>query len=96
MGKKIDKAVTEPALPSSNSKTITMQRKTRVFFAPIAILLVLTLLIYQLPARPESKPAPDSSCCKEKTSCSEPGKPAADDLMMENLSRQFILVSPIN
>jgi hypothetical protein len=73
-----------------------MQRKTRVFFAPIAILLVLTLLIYQLPARPEAKPAQDSSCCKEKTSCSEPVKSAADDLMMENLSRQFILVSPIN
>jgi hypothetical protein len=73
-----------------------MQRKTRVLFAPIAILLVLTLLIYQLPAGPEVKPAPDSSCCKEKTNCPEPGKSASDDLMMENLSRQFIFISPTN
>lgn len=58
---------------------------------------MIILLMFGLPARPTEETSAEETCCeKAEGACNEPAKAPADDLMMENLSRQFIFVSPLN
>ncbi len=74
-----------------------MQPRSKIIFTYFTIAIVVILLMFGLPARPTEAPSTGETCCeKAEGPCAEPGNAPADDLMMENLSRQFILVSPIN
>ncbi len=74
-----------------------MQPGFRIIFTYITIAVLIVLLVFTLPARTAEKPEASEPCClKTEGTCTEPGKGSSDDLMLENLSRQFILVSPLN
>jgi len=74
-----------------------MQRGIRIIFTYLAIALLLITLAFVLPDRTrENTNSIEPSCVKTEGVCAEPGKVPADDLMLENLSRQFIFVSPVN
>lgn len=74
-----------------------MQPRSKIIFTYFTIAIVIILLMFGLPARTSQGTNAEDTCCeKAEGACSEPGKTPVDDLMMENLSRQFILVSPIN
>lgn len=74
-----------------------MQRGIRILLTYLSIALLLVLLAFVLPDRTtENTSSRQPNCVKTEGVCAEPGKVPADDLMLENLSRQFILVSPIN
>ena len=74
-----------------------MQPRSKIIFTYFAIAIVVILLVFALPARTAEKTSKEDTCCeKAGGTCGEPGKGTSDDLMLENLSRQFILVSPIN
>ncbi len=74
-----------------------MQRGIRIILAYISIAFLLVLLAFVLPDRTtENVNINQPSCVKTEGACAEPGKAPSDDLMLENLSRQFIFVSPVN
>jgi len=74
-----------------------MQPRYRIIFTYFTIAIIVVLLVFALPARTAQKTEDADACCKKtEGTCAEPGKGSADDLMLENLSRQFILVSPVN
>jgi hypothetical protein len=74
-----------------------MQRGFRIIFTYLAIALLLITLAFVLPDRTTDKTNGNQpSCAQTEGVCTEPGKAPADDLMLENLSRQFIFVSPVN
>lgn len=68
-----------------------MQPKFGVFVTPTIILIILTLLVFRTSGSRDLKPAPGSECCKKAASpCPDKDKNRGEDLMLENLSRQFI------
>lgn len=74
-----------------------MQPRSKIIFTYFTIAIVIILLMFGLPARPTEGTSAEETCCeKAEGACKEPAKAPADDLMMENLSRQFIFVSPLN
>ena len=74
-----------------------MQFRSKIVFTYFTIAIVVILLVFALPARTAEKTCKEDTCCeKADGACAEPGKGTSDDLMLENLSRQFIFVSPIN
>lgn len=74
-----------------------MQRGIRILLTYLSIAVVLVLLAFVLPDRTaENTNSIEPSCAQTEGVCTEPGKVPADDLMLENLSRQFIFVSPVN
>ncbi len=74
-----------------------MQQRSKIIFTYFTIAIVVILLMFGLPARPTQGTNAEDTCCeKAEGACAEPAKIPADDLMMENLSRQFIFVSPLN
>jgi hypothetical protein len=74
-----------------------MQPRFRIIFTYSTITAIVILLVFALPARTAQKTEATDACCKKtEGTCAEPGKGPTDDLMLENLSRQFILVSPVN
>jgi hypothetical protein len=79
-----------------NHQTNHMQRGFRIIITYLSIAVLLVLLAFVLPDRTTESTSSQPSCVKTEGTCAEPGKAPADDLMLENLSRQFILVSPVN
>lgn len=79
-----------------NHQTNHMQRGIRILLTYLSIAVLLVLLAFVLPDRTTENTSSQPSCVKTEGACTEPGKAPADDLMLENLSRQFILVSPVN
>lgn len=74
-----------------------MQSRSKIIFTYFAIAIVVILLVFALPARTAQSTCKEDTCCeKAEGTCAEPGKVPADDLMLENLSRQFIFISPTN
>ncbi len=74
-----------------------MQPRIKVIFTYFTIAIVVIMLLFGLKASTTERECTEGACCKKtEEACAEQGKAPADDLMMENLSRQFIIVSPIN
>lgn len=74
-----------------------MQHRSKIIFTYFAIAIVVILLVFALPARTAQSTCKENTCCeKTEGTCEEQGKIPADDLMLENLSRQFIFISPTN
>ncbi|MBI5370509.1 MAG: hypothetical protein HZA79_00640 [Sphingobacteriales bacterium] len=74
-----------------------MQAKYRVFITPLIILFILCLLVFRTSGSTDTRTDPGKECCKKAESpCSDKEKNRSEDLMMENLSRQFISFMPIN
>jgi uncharacterized membrane protein YvbJ len=86
--------VTFGLLPSSHLKKPTNMPKKIAFTAVIAVISIIAILVLWS----ESNSSNTDKVCCEKTSpaCNKQEKQkAADDVIMENLSRQFIHISPL-
>lgn len=74
-----------------------MQQRSKIIFTYFSIAILVILLVFAKPARTAESACKENTCCeKAEGTCAEPGKVPADDLMLENLSRQFIFISPTN
>jgi len=65
---------------------------------PAAILTASIVLLSYGRAEKPSKPVKDtkSTCCKKiKSACGDTDTRGGDDMILENLSRQFISISPL-
>lgn len=86
--------VTFSKIVSSNLKTITMRKNNWIYLA-LAALIVATGFFVLTSSASGVKPNESPTCCKKKaTDCgTETRKTGNGDLIMENMSRQFISIS---
>ncbi|MBK7561743.1 MAG: hypothetical protein IPP43_08110 [Chitinophagaceae bacterium] len=70
-----------------------MRKKNWTLFGITAVLLAISLIAFRpSPGNTTEKP----TCCKKMNECSQKEKKAAaDDILLESLSRQFIAISPL-
>jgi len=86
--------VTFSKIVSSNPKTTTMRKNNWIYLALIAIIVATGFFVLTSSAS-EVKAKESPTCCKKKATDCETGikKTGNGDLIMENMSRQFISIS---
>lgn len=70
-----------------------MQPKTRILLTSVIILALLALFAFSTPGLPANPATREDACCKKAGTCTGKENKGGEDLMMENLSRQFIFIS---
>ncbi|HUR66998.1 MAG TPA: hypothetical protein VMZ03_11680 [Chitinophagaceae bacterium] len=77
---------------SSNFKTTTMKKSNRLILAAIILALTLGAIVLTSSASDKNKNIPLPTCCKKvESQCPlENKKSRSGELIMDNMSRQFI------
>jgi heme A synthase len=79
---------------SSNFKTTTMKKSNRLILAALVLVLALGTIVLTSSASGKNKTIPSPTCCKKiESKCTpETRKNSSGELIMDNMSRQFISI----